>query len=739
MAAARSAWGIDIGNRALKAVKLVRDGDTVRIDDFDVIEHENVLSNAGDNRDELVRSALATFVQRHPAKKGGVVSIGVAGQASFARFIKLPPVEEKKIPEIVRFEAIQQIPFPLDEVEWSYQLFRSPETPDVEVGIFAMRKDLIARHISQFTEVDLNTQVVQMNPLAVYNAVYFDQRVKQTTMVIDLGAENTDLIICDENSVWMRSIPIGGNNFTETLVKAFKLPFAKAEDLKRNAATSKYARQIFQAMRPVFADLVAEIQRSLGFYGSVHRESTIEKVLAIGGTFKLPGLQKYLQQNLSMDVERIDTLGAGAPADPKQAAAFNENLLSMVGAYGLALQAVGEGKITSSLLPAYIRREKIWRDKVPIFAATAACFVVGSALAFGGYVVQNAAFEKASDTRSHIASVQNRGDELDKKWSEIESSGAPDRATMSNILGLMKYRDVWQNLLHDVGASAPKPQPQVADGIAQSNADLVKQVARNQRNLLTIETVQSRYMADLGPVLNATPQDLGPIAAQVGSSGNMSFASPAGALMGPMGEEGAQPGAPAAAPAAGAAGAARGFLVVIKGTTPNGNGHAFIRDGFCKALAAIGPSANAPSLNYAMKRAEIVKSNFLRENPERLTQMQSKFTELENAVAKAKTGAAGSLPGGGGFNPGFGTPGGAMGGDEENPGFRGPGPGFVPGGTPVAGQPTVDQIAPFRDRLTGEDMRDDTEFTIVLAVQVDPPAYTPPAPAAGASPAASAQ
>jgi len=63
----------------------------------------------------------------------------------------------------------------------------------------------------------------------------------------------------------MRSIPIGGNNFTETLVKAFKLPFAKAEDLKRNAATSKYARQIFQAMRPVFADLVAEIQRSVGF------------------------------------------------------------------------------------------------------------------------------------------------------------------------------------------------------------------------------------------------------------------------------------------------------------------------------------------------------------------------------------------------------------------------------------------------------------------------------------------
>src|SRR5207244_3379584 len=139
--------------------------------------------------------------------------------------------------------------------------------------------------------------------------------------------------------------------FTEALVKAFKLNFAKAEDLKRNAATSKYARQIFQAMRPVFADLVAEVQRSIGFYASVHRDSRINKILAIGGTFKLPGLQKYLQQNLQLDVERLDNLGSGAPTDPKLAAGFNDNILSLVSAYGLAIQAMDQGKITSSLLP----------------------------------------------------------------------------------------------------------------------------------------------------------------------------------------------------------------------------------------------------------------------------------------------------------------------------------------------------------------------------------------------------
>ena len=57
MATPRSAWGIDIGNRALKAIKLVREGDGIRVDEFEIIEHETVLSNAGDNRESLVQSA----------------------------------------------------------------------------------------------------------------------------------------------------------------------------------------------------------------------------------------------------------------------------------------------------------------------------------------------------------------------------------------------------------------------------------------------------------------------------------------------------------------------------------------------------------------------------------------------------------------------------------------------------------------------------------------------------------
>ena len=285
-------------------------------------------------------------------------------------------------------------------MEWSYQLFREDDNPEIEVGIFAMRRELVNQHIAYFTDFDLNVQNVQMNPLAVYNALQFDGRFNDgVAMVVDVGTDNTDLLIANNQSIWMRSIPIGGSNFTEALVKAFKINAVRAETEKRNAATSKYARQIFQHMRPVFADLVAEIQRSIGFYSSVHREAKITKIYALGSTFKLPGLQKYLQQNLQLQVERIENFSAGAPTDPKLGATFGDNLLSIVGAYGLAVQAMGGAMVNSSLLPRAIQRERIWQDKTKWFGLAAALFLGGVTVAGARLFFEDLQFKNAEQCR----------------------------------------------------------------------------------------------------------------------------------------------------------------------------------------------------------------------------------------------------------------------------------------------------------------------------------------------------
>src|SRR5881398_1841241 len=122
MAKTQPAWAIDIGQAALKALKLVpgEDPEMLVAEAFDFIEYPKILSQPDADPEELVREALTTFLERNDLK-GSRVAIGVSGQAGLVKFIKLPPVEKKRIPDIVKFEARQQIPFALEEVIWDYQ------------------------------------------------------------------------------------------------------------------------------------------------------------------------------------------------------------------------------------------------------------------------------------------------------------------------------------------------------------------------------------------------------------------------------------------------------------------------------------------------------------------------------------------------------------------------------------------------------------------------------------------
>src|SRR5215212_131433 len=154
MAKPLGVWGIDIGQCALKALRLeVIDGQPTATA-FDHIEHPKILSQPDADPDALTREALEKFLERNPLGKD-LLAISVPGQSGLVRFVKLPPVEEKKVPDIVKFEAKQQIPFPLEEVVWDYQKVSEGTVTDgfamdTEIGLFAMKRDMINRFIGHF-------------------------------------------------------------------------------------------------------------------------------------------------------------------------------------------------------------------------------------------------------------------------------------------------------------------------------------------------------------------------------------------------------------------------------------------------------------------------------------------------------------------------------------------------------------------------------------------------------------
>jgi type IV pilus assembly protein PilM len=106
MAKITAVWGIDIGESALKALRCVPNEDASRISAtaFDYIEYPKILSQPDADRNDLVREALKQFLSRNTVR-GDKIVISVSGQSGLARFIKLPPVEANKIPDIVKYEA----------------------------------------------------------------------------------------------------------------------------------------------------------------------------------------------------------------------------------------------------------------------------------------------------------------------------------------------------------------------------------------------------------------------------------------------------------------------------------------------------------------------------------------------------------------------------------------------------------------------------------------------------------
>ena len=204
------AWGIEVGSNAIKAIRLVRTGDVVEVTDYEVQPFKQILTTPDLDVDEAIQVGLDQFMTKHNLVKSTVM-LSVPGHMAFARFAKLPPVDPKKVSDIVAFEATQQIPFPMEQVEWDYQIFMQEDSPDVEVGIFAITKDRVGQFLSNYRAMGLAPDGLTLSPLAVYNAMAYDLKLDADSpgvIILDIGTTSTDVIIVEDGAVWLRTLPV---------------------------------------------------------------------------------------------------------------------------------------------------------------------------------------------------------------------------------------------------------------------------------------------------------------------------------------------------------------------------------------------------------------------------------------------------------------------------------------------------------------------------------------------------
>lgn len=534
--AGQTVWGIDIGQCALKAIKLTFDSkqDRAVAVAFDYVEHPKILSQPDAEPDELIKAAIEKFAERNPLD-GAQVLISVPGQAGLSRFVKLPPVEPKKVPDIVNFEAKQQIPFALTDVVWDYQRIGAADDDEdggpveLEVGIFAIRKDSVRKHLEPFQSKSIDVHTVQLAPVALYNYAAFDiiyhahankpaaegqegeavaeEEEGDAIVILDIGADKTDVVITDGDSIWLRNLPIGGNHFTRALTKDLKLTFAKAEHLKRNATKAPDPKKLYQAMRPVFQDFVGELQRSIGFFASTHRGTTIKKIVGMGNGFRLPGLQKFLQQNLQYKVEKVGAFNGLVGDDVIKDQTFLDNVMSFSVAYGLALQGIEQTPIQTNLLPQEIRVARLIRDKKPWSLLAASVLLLGFSSVFMGNYFSLKAVSKekfdgpANQARSEAGQYQKFSNDF--KSAMTAYGAVNDRAKQVIGAKRLESRELWLRAMQMLSLAIPPRSPvDVRDiaGLKEVNIEAVRGVyfmtLGEWFGKLDAEDLQSMALAD---------------------------------------------------------------------------------------------------------------------------------------------------------------------------------------------------------------------------------------------------
>jgi len=352
-------WAIDLGRSAVKGVLLASVRDGVEILDAGIVPlvgppPEDVREPS---RDPRLWEALSEFQRRHDIRRHRI-ALAIPAQNALVREIKVALVGRRSVEELVRFEASNAIPFVLDEVVWDYELFENPEDRTTQEGaIFAVKKTTVQTYLHALAQIGAEGVVeVTIAPLAALSFLRLEMGPEGPVLLLDIGAENTGLILTDGARFWIRNLLRGGNHVTTLLARKFDIPFEQAQKAKHNIPRSEMAAELVSAVKPALHEMVAELQSNLQYCLRTGGICEPQKVYAVGGGARLTGLKAQLRQSLGRevsDVRSVEHVFVSSEANTQMVRANLDRLAVAIGAGAKALQKV---PLRASLVPESMAR-----------------------------------------------------------------------------------------------------------------------------------------------------------------------------------------------------------------------------------------------------------------------------------------------------------------------------------------------------------------------------------------------
>lgn len=422
MAAFQTVWSIDVGKSSLKAVKIHRERNSLEILAVDKVDYP-VEANGVDSL-HGPKEALRTFASRNNIDCPVVVSH--PSHSAFFRFIQLPPLDSKKLQEMVGYEAQQQIPFPIDEVIWDYHVCDDEaDAQERAIAIFAVRREVIADFMLDYESQGITPDHISVGYIGLLDYVLYDLRPTKPSVIVNIGSDHTDLLIIDGKRFWFRNLTIAGNDVTQALQERFKLPFDEAEKLKRTAAGNKeQMAKVFQLVQPILKELVNEIHRSVGFYKSQAGDVKFEDVYLFGNAAKLIGIQHYLTEHLRFKVHLEKGFRRIRVNRESNIALLQKDFPAFATVVGNGILGLGDGECEVNLLPEDRKEELDFRGKQKtVIAACLSLFiaVVVLWLAYGSAQKSAVRASEQATVVQELKGNQSKIESIDQEVAKLEA------------------------------------------------------------------------------------------------------------------------------------------------------------------------------------------------------------------------------------------------------------------------------------------------------------------------------
>lgn len=463
---------LDIGCATIKAAEYsyTQNGEML-LDSFAFLDYcsseEEVVEEEEDHSREKLGEALRKIVTENnfKAKK---LYVSLSGKDSYIRFVKLPAMvdDERKLRQIVEYEARSSIPFDLDEVVWDSQLIRKDdENGEIEAMYVIIKAEEVDYITNTLESLGKEVVLIEVAPTAIYNAARVGGIGEEhCEMILNVGSRCSLLIFVDKGRFFARPIPIAGYSITHQISREFGISFADAEEMKRKHGfvalggayeepDSEVATVISKIVRNVMTRLHGEISRSINIYRSQQEGRKPEKLYLAGGSSVLSYTPRFFEEKLRIPTEYFNAFQKIAIKDTLDKELLAELAPSFPETVGLAVRHATTCPLEVSLIPTAIRRHNDFKTRKPYFYASAVSFLLIVLISFFSFSVQKGISSKKLEIASRkLQTVKNLSDKVKRAQGDFNNS----RGEYEEAENLLKNRSVWPEMLEKVQNILPE-------------------------------------------------------------------------------------------------------------------------------------------------------------------------------------------------------------------------------------------------------------------------------------------